>query len=128
MAQASAELETLIGIKIKPEKLRRYCTVMGLKYRKVGAVPAKVDIEAQKKFHDEELRPRLKEAEAGKRAVFFMDAAHFVLGAFLAFLWSFTRLFIRTPSGRQRFNVLGAINAITKQMFSITNDSYITSV
>jgi transposase len=43
-----------------------------------------------------------------------MDAAHFVWGAgFLTSLWYFMRMFVRTSSGRKRFNVLGAYNAIT---------------
>ena len=63
----------------------------------------------------------------GKRAVFFVDAAHFVMGAFLGMLWCFERLFIRTPSGRKRFNVLGALNAITHEMITVTNDTYITA-
>jgi transposase len=50
-----------------------------------------------------------------------------VLGAYLGFLWCFVRVFIRAPSGRQRFNVLGALNAITHQLITVTNDSYINS-
>lgn len=42
-------------------------------------------------------------------------------------LWSFTRLFIRVPAGRQRFNVLGALNALTHEIITVTNDSYINS-
>lgn len=71
--------------------------------------------------------PRLEEARAGQRAVFFVDAAHFVLAPFLGFLWCFTRLFIRAPAGRQRYNVLGALNAVTHELISVTNDSYINS-
>lgn len=56
-----------------------------------------------------------------------MDAAHFVLGAFLAVLWSFQRIFVKTSSGRQRFNILGALNAVTHEMVTITNDTYINS-
>ena len=74
------------------------------------------------------MQPLLAQAKEGKRAVYFVDAAHFVLGAFLGCLWSFVRVFVRTPSGRQRFNVLGALNAITKELVMITNDTYITSV
>jgi transposase len=51
-----------------------------------------------------------------------------VLGAYLGFLWCFTRIFIRAPSGRQRFNVLGALNAITHELITVTNESYINSV
>lgn len=90
-------------------------------------IPAKADPEAQAAYLKQELEPRLAEAQAGQRAVFFMDAAHFVLAPFLGFLWSLTRLFIQAPAGRQRFNVLGALNAITHELFTVTNDSYITA-
>lgn len=76
---------------------------------------------------EQEIQPRLDEAQAGKRVVLFVDAAHFVLAPFLGFLWSAVRLFIQAPCGRQRFNVLGALNAITHELTTITNDAYITS-
>lgn len=57
-----------------------------------------------------------------------MDAAHFVHGAFLGFVWSFCRIFIPSPSGRKRFNVLGALNATTKEIHTVTNTTYIDSV
>ena len=41
--------------------------------------------------------------------MFFVDAAHMVYGTFLCCLWSFVRLHVRAASGRQRFNVLGAL-------------------
>jgi transposase len=69
----------------------------------------------------------LEEAKAGTRAVFFVDAAHFVLGAYLGFLWCFERLFVKTGSGRQRFNVLGALNAVTHELIMVSNDDYINS-
>lgn len=69
----------------------------------------------------------MNEAKQGKRTVFFMDAAHFVLAPFLGYLWSFTRLFIKAPSGRKRFNILGAINAITHELITVTNDAYINA-
>jgi len=73
------------------------------------------------------LEPRLAQAHAGQRAVFFVDAAHFVLAPFLGFLWSLTRIFLRAPAGRQRLNVLGALNAITHELLTVTNDTYITA-
>lgn len=42
-------------------------------------------------------------------------------------LWCFTRVFIPAPAGRQRFNVLGAIHAITHELVTVTNDSYINA-
>ena len=56
-----------------------------------------------------------------------MDAAHFVLSVFLCSLWCFTRLFVKAPAGRQRLNVLGAVNAITKQIDFLTNTTYINA-
>jgi len=62
-------------------------------------------------YLETELEPRLAEAQAGQRAVFFVDTAHFVLAPFLGFLWSVACLFIQAPCGRQRFNGLAALNA-----------------
>jgi transposase len=36
-------------------------------------------------------------------------------------------MFIKAPSGRQRFNVLGALNAITHEMIAITNTGCINA-
>jgi transposase len=58
---------------------------------------------------------------------FFVDAAHFVHGAFLGFIWCFVRLFIPSPSGRKRFNVLAALNAVSKEIITVTNESYINA-
>jgi transposase len=56
-----------------------------------------------------------------------MDAAHFVLAPFLGCLWCATRLFVRGQSGRQRHNVLGAIEPLTGRFFRICNTTYINS-
>jgi transposase len=71
--------------------------------------------------------PQIEEAQANKRHLLFMDAAHFVLQPFLGYLWCFVRVFIRSSSGRQRFNVLAVLDACTHQIISVTNDSYINS-
>lgn len=67
------------------------------------------------------LLPRLKEADAGQRHVFFVDASHFVYGAFLGYLWCAVRLFVPTGSGRQRLNVLGAVGYGTAKMITVIN-------
>ena len=56
-----------------------------------------------------------------------MDSAHFVVRVYLGFLWCFTRVLVRAPSRRQRFNVLGALNAVTYQLVTVTNESYINA-
>jgi len=59
--------------------------------------------------------------------VYFVDAAHFVLSPFFGFLWSFTRVFIKTPAGRNRLNVLGALNAVSKEMISVINETFVNA-
>jgi len=36
-------------------------------------------------------------------------------------------VFVKAPSGRQRFNVLGALNVVTHELITVTNDLYINS-
>lgn len=73
------------------------------------------------------MEPRLREAKAGRRVVLFVDASHFVFGAFLGCLWTLIRHWVRSPSGRKRVNVLGALDAITHRMITVVNDSYINA-
>jgi transposase len=125
--EAVNKIENLTGIKRSPTQVRKFLKSMGMRCLKVGSLPSKADLDEQEKYKKEKLEPRLKEAEEGKRAVFFVDAAHFVMGAFLGLVWCFERLFIKSPSGRKRFNVLGALNAITHEVILVTNDTYITA-
>jgi DDE superfamily endonuclease len=81
----------------------------------------------QAAFLDGELKPCLDAAQAGQGHVFFVDAAHFVFGTFLCCLWSVARIFIRAASGRQRFNVLGAWNAVTHQLIAVTNTTVVNT-
>ncbi len=84
-------------------------------------------IETQATFHDTELKPRLDAAHAGSGHVFFVDAAHFVFGTFLCCLWSFQRIFVRAASGRQRFDVLGAWNAVKRELIAVTNTTVVNT-
>jgi transposase len=77
---------------------------------------------------EKDLEPLLTEAKAGKRKVYFVDAAHFVLASFLGYLWCIKRIFIPSSSGRKRYNVLGAIDAITHELITVCNDTYINAL
>lgn len=127
MNEAAAIIEELTGIRRSVNRVRDYLKSIGLKRRKIGMIPAKPDFEEQERFVKEELEPRIEEARQGKRQLFFVDAAHFVLAPFLGYLWSFARIFIKAPAGRQRFNVLGALNAVTHELVTVCNDSYINA-
>ena len=81
----------------------------------------------QAEFLAEKLEPLLAQARSGTGHVFFVDAAHFVQGAFLCCLWCACRLFLRGASGRQRYSVLGAWNAVTNELVRITTDATVSS-
>jgi transposase len=124
-AQAAADIERITGIRRGLTQVRKFLRGIGLKFRKLGMIPAKADVAEQRKFLDERLWPRLRQARRLRRVVCFVDAAHFVHGTFLGYLWCSTRLLIRGPSGRKRFNVLGAIDAVTRELTAVTNDTTI---
>jgi transposase len=93
----------------------------------VGFLPAGHDTKKQKDYLLHTLRPLIEKAKSGMCELFFVDASHFVMGGFASKLWGVTRRFIRTSSGRKRFNVLGALNFISKKMVTICNDTYINA-
>src|SRR5262249_21833795 len=85
--EAQDATERLTGIRRGLSQVRAFLKKkVGLRWRKVGTVPAKGDHDEQKAFLDNELRPRLDEAKQGKRTVLFVDAAHFVFGPFLDYV------------------------------------------
>jgi transposase len=104
-----------------------------LKHLRVSAVPLPPKktiaehVATQAAFLQDRLEPVLAEAKAGIRDVYFVDAAHFVRGAFLCCLWCVVRMFIRGASGRQRYNVLGAWNAVTRTLVRISNTTRVSS-
>jgi transposase len=99
----------------------------GYKPLKVGFLPAKADVNAQKKFIENTLQPLIERAKTGVIHLFFVDVSHFVMGGFVGHLWSKVRCFVKTSSSRSRYNVLGALNFITKKVETITHDTYITA-
>jgi transposase len=56
-----------------------------------------------------------------------VDAAHFVYGTYLSCLWSILRVFVRAASGRQRFNVLGAWDAVSRTLVTVTNTTVVNT-
>lgn len=80
-------------------------------------IPAKADIEQQVVYLETVLEPRLADAQAGTRAVCFVDAAHFVLAPFLGYLWSFVRLFIQAPAHTSYKSDLDSLLTLNFQRF-----------
>lgn len=128
MAEAVKRCARLTGSTLKTTAVRDFLKSDGLRFRRLGHVPAKADKAEQGKFKKEKLEPRLRECREGKRHVFFLDSAHLVLAAFLCSAWSYRRRFVKSPSGRQRYNVLGALHAGTRRLEVLTNEGYINSM
>ena len=82
----------------------------------------------QREYYGDILLPLMMKAKAGLLTLMFLDGAHFVMGCdFLGHIYGKTRRFIKTFSGRKRYNVLGALNFVTKKVTTIANDKYITA-
>lgn len=126
-AEAKARIKFLTGIERCPTQIRVFMKRHGLKYRKLGQIPSKADAQKQEEWIANTFEPALEKAKKGETILFFMDAAHFILSAFLCNVWSKFRLFIRSSAGRNRINVLGVVNAITKEVISIQNTTYINA-
>jgi len=99
----------------------------------MGAIPlppkqtVEEHIRTQATFLEDQLEPVLAQAKTRRRAVFFVDAAHFVQGSFLCCVWCLVRMFVRGASGRRRYNVLGAFNAITRELIRVCNDTRVSA-
>ena len=90
-------------------------------------MPCKADPGIQRGFLNDKLMPLIEDAKRGLIELFFLDASHFVMGGFAGRVWSVVRKYVKTASGRQRYNVLGALNFVSKKIETVANDSYITS-
>jgi transposase len=114
-------------------QVRHFLHRLGLKPRKVAAIPIPPNstlpehIKTQAEFRENQLEPRLEEARQGLRQVLFVDAAHFVHSPFLGVLWCLARLCIRAASGRKRYNVLAALDALSHRLIQVSNHSYINA-
>jgi transposase len=95
---------------------------------KSGSIPAKADALIQRGYYDTILLPLMSKAKENKLTLLFLDGSHFVMGCdFLGYIYGKTRRFIKTFSGRKRYNVLGALNFVTKKVTVVANDTYITA-
>jgi transposase len=128
--EAIEAIEREAGVRPKPSACRDFLRKLGMKCRRCGLVPGKAkddenQIQAQQEFHDQKLQPLLDEARQGRRTVLFVDAAHFVMGAFLGMLWCFARVLLPSSSGRKRYNVLGAYDPVRHEAVTLTNDTVV---
>lgn len=127
LAEARHRIIELTGIERDISRVEAFLKRHGFVYRKCGYVPGKADSEEQQKWLEESFQPELQAAQQGKKVLLFVDAAHFVLSQFCCMMWCVKRLFLRSGAGRNRINVLGALNAVTQQVTTLINTSYINA-
>ena len=128
VAEASHEIEVLTGIKLGASACRDFMRKrLGMKFRKMAVIPAKADPKKQAEFLNDQLEPLLEEEQQGKRNVFFVDAAHFVMGAFLGMLCCSERRFLKSSSGHRRYSVLSAFRVKGTDLVTVINDAFINS-
>ncbi len=131
--QALEMIERETGVRLKHSACRAFLRKLGMKCRRCGLVPGKASddekqLQAQQELHNNRLQPRLEEAKQGRCTVLFVDAAHFVMGAFLGMLWCFVRQLLPSSCGRKRYNVLGAYDPIRQEAVTLTNDTVVNQV
>ena len=125
--EAKSRIEELTGISRSPSQIRNFMKRHGLRHLQTGHVPAKADTAKQQQWVKEKLDPAIEEAKKGECQLLFMDAAHFILQPFICALWCTARFFIKASAGRNRINVLGAVNAITKEVTTFCNTTFINA-
>lgn len=125
--EAAKRIKHLTGVKRSANRVRAFLHRIGMRVRATGQIPAKADPQKQQHFHDTILQPLLQKCQQQQCHVLFLDSAHFVLAAFVAMVWCFERIFIKTAPGRFRLNVIGVIHATTKEFTALYNTTYINS-
>ena len=131
--QARHLIEEQTGVRRGLTQVRHFLHRLGLAPRKVAAIPIPPKstlaehVKTQAEFKETKLEPRLEVARRGLRQVLFVDAAHFVHASLLGVLWCLTRLCVRAASGRKRYNVLAALDAVSHRLIQVSNHSYINA-
>lgn len=128
MKEARSTIEDVTGLERSLTQVSEFLKEHRIVRRKVKQIPAKADVEAQETFKTETLEPLIEQAQKNKSHLFFVDAAHFVMLPFLGYLYSLTVRYVKNASGRKRFNILGALNAITQELVTVANHTYINAL
>lgn len=133
IGEARKRIAELTGLKRGVTQVRMFLKqVLGFRYRRFRPLPGgKKSIEelasVQAFFLKNTLEPLLDKAKRGIVDVYFVDAAHPVQGFHNGSVWSKHPISVRTSSGRQRMNILGALNATSREIYSLTTTDYITA-
>lgn len=112
-------------IPIGRTQMRKFLHKNGFAWRMTGHIPGKADPKKQSEWINTKYKPALKDCMENGCHLYFSDAVHYVLSEFCTHIWSKERRFLRSNTGRNRINVMGAVNAFTKQVVTVNNITYI---
>ena len=128
LKQIACRVKKSLSLNLSKSAIGRFLKKFNIRKLKCGSLPSKADPVAQRTFYADVLHPLMVRAKKNECVLLFLDASHFVMGCdFLGCFYGLYRKFIATKSGRKRYNVLGALNFISKAVHTVTNDTYITS-
>jgi len=115
------------GVEAGAGAIRRLFKKYGLQKYKCAPLPAKAGLAEQRKFHDNIFMELIAMAKEGMIKLYFLDASHFVFGGinFLGSVWGTARRFVNTYAGRGRYNVLGALGFMAKELATVRNSTSI---
>lgn len=85
-AGAAERIKEMTGISRSDQQVRAFMKRHKLKFIKCGHIPAKADNDQQHQWVEAELKPVIEDPRKEQVHLFFCDAAHFVLQAFLCSL------------------------------------------
>jgi hypothetical protein len=131
IAQAAQTIQQRTGLRRGLTQTRRFLKQsLGMKWRRYRCLPGgKLSLEdlaiEQLAFVSNTLQPLLEQSASEAIDLYFVDAAHPVQGFHAGQVWSSQPLRVRTPSGRHRLNILGALDPNRQELYSITTPDYI---
>jgi transposase len=112
-----AYVRTTFNIDYTVEGMTHWLKAHGFSYKKPAVVPGKANREAQEKWIQE--YENLKKNLPGNESICFIDGVHPTHNTKLTYGWirRGQRKDIQTNTGRQRINLSGAIDIISKKVF-----------
>lgn len=132
LAEARERVFLATGRRFSLAGVRNFlCDNLKMKRRKAKQIPPRCDGPVKQAQQDQwrggTLEPLLDQAAEGRADVWFVDAAHFTMLTGLGYFWCFVICWVRSMSGRKRHSVLGALNAVTKKIITVTTDKTVNS-
>ncbi|MDR1054535.1 MAG: transposase [Prevotellaceae bacterium] len=131
ISEAAAKIEELTGIKRSETQVRKFLKDMNFRFRRVGTVPAKVLTEGKKrakKIFRARVSTAFRRSAIRQTGCLSCRCSAFCLWCIYCLLMAFTKNICSGSFGRNRYNVLGSINAVSYDLLTGCNTIYINAL